>query len=257
MKGYQGAKWLSLQAPLWSTALMGQCLQGQQCLCQSRMLQEELWPCLKCQMISHHCPYQQTSQEVRQGDAPASRITCSQCWKTVRPRTTQGKWARVQWRGWSPHRGKLTSDDEGEEELIPSPEFWGLVFEAMLRSVVTSKKNLKKAWSRETELWNTTRADARHLQGIPGPNSPLAVMKINVLQAMYGEDAFKPPALPYCFGTKAKQEDAALVQIQEIAGLLGGAITSPMEALTLVRQHLQQTATELGEDLANEIVLAL
>ena len=74
---------------------------------------------------------------------------------------------------------------------------------------------------------------------------------------MCSEDAFKPPALPYCFGTKAKHEDAALVQIQEITGLPGGVITSTMVALMLVRQYLQQPATELGEDLTADIVFTL
>ena len=65
---------------------------------------------------------------------------------------------------------------------------------------------------------------------------------------MYAEDAFKPLAVLYCFSTKAKQEDISLVQIQEIAGLLGGAIISTMVALALMQQRLQQAATELGED---------
>ena len=54
-----------------------------------------------------------------------------------------------------------------------------------------------------------------------------------------------------------KYEDIPLVQIQDIAGLLGGAITSSMVALTLVRQRLQQAATELGKDLTMDIILAL
>ena len=74
---------------------------------------------------------------------------------------------------------------------------------------------------------------------------------------MYSKDAFKPPALPYCFGTIVKQEDAILFQIQEIVGLLRGEMFSTMMALALVRQQLQQAATELGEDLATDIVLAL
>ena len=77
----------------------------------------------------------------------------------------------------------------------------------------------------QTELWHMTRADALQLSGIPGPKSTLAVIKINALQVMYGEDAFEPYALLYCFGTKVKHWDAALVQIQEIVDLLGGAIT--------------------------------
>ena len=63
----------------------------------------------------------------------------------------------------------------------------------MLRLSLPSKKNLKKARSNETELWLTTRADARHLQGIP---SVLAAIKINALQAMYGENVFKFQAPP-------------------------------------------------------------
>ena len=84
------------------------------------------------------------------------------------------------------------------------------------------KKNLKKARSRETELWHTSRADAWCLEDIPGPSSVLAVIMINGLQTMYGEDAFKPLAMPHCFSTKVEKEDAALVQIQEIAGILEG-----------------------------------
>ena len=57
------------------------------------------------------------------------------------------------------------------------------------------------------ELWHTTKADARHLQGIPGPSLVPAVIKIIALQAMYGEDALKPPTLPYCCGIMVKQED--------------------------------------------------
>ena len=74
--------------------------------------------------------------------------------------------------------------------------------------------------------------------GIPEPNSVPAVININTLEAMHSENTFKPPDMSYCFRTKAKQEDAALVQIQEIAGLLGGAITSTIVALASV-QHLQ------------------
>ena len=85
-------------------------------------------------------------------------------------------------------------------------------------------------------------------------DSVLAVIKINALQVMYSGDALKPPALPYCFGTKVKQEDTALVQIQEITGLLGGSITSTLVALASVRQQLQWAATEL-EDLTTDIVL--
>ena len=79
----------------------------------------------------------------------------------------------------------------------------------------------------------------------------------NALQAMYSEDAFKPSSQTYCFSTKAKQEDAALVQIQERAGLLRIAITSTMVALTSAKWHLQQAAMELGDDLTTDIILTL
>ena len=62
----------------------------------------------------------------------------------------------------------------------------------MLRLALPSEKNLKKAGSRETELWHMTRANAQQLNGIPRPNLAPAVIKINALQAMYGKDAFKP-----------------------------------------------------------------
>ena len=84
-------------------------------------------------------------------------------------------------------------------------------FEAMLRSALPSKMNLKRAGSRETELWHLIRANVQCLTGIPGPGSAQVVIKINALQAMCGKDAFKPPALPYYFGTRAKQEDIPLV----------------------------------------------
>ena len=54
--------------------------------------------------------------------------------------------------GGYPAQEKLPSDDEREEELIPNPELRDLGFQAMLRSALPSKKNLKKAGSRETEL---------------------------------------------------------------------------------------------------------
>ena len=48
-----------------------------------------------------------------------------------------------------------------------------------------------------------------------------------------------------------------MVQIQEIVGLLGGATTSMLEVLALVRLKLQQDATEVREDLTMDIVLTL
>ena len=56
-----------------------------------------------------------------------------------------------------PTEERISSDDERDEELIPNQ---GLVFKAMLRSALPSKKKLKEAHSRETELWHTARADA-------------------------------------------------------------------------------------------------
>ena len=51
--------------------------------------------------------------------------------------------------------------------------------------------------------------------------------------------------------------DVSLVQIKEIAGLLEGAITSTMVTLASVRQQLGKAATELGEDFAMDIGLAV
>ena len=48
-----------------------------------------------------------------------------------------------------------------------------------------------------------------------------------------------------------------LVQIQEIVGLLGDSITSTMVALISVQQKAQQAITELGEELAADVVLAI
>ena len=111
----------------------------------------------------------------------------------------------------------------------------------MLRSVLPSKKSIKKARSRQTDLWYITRADARHLgeNDTPSLGSVPASIRVNSLHTMYSKDAFKPPALPYCFGTHVKQEDTKLVQIQEVTGLLGGAITSILQVLASVRQRLQ------------------
>ena len=48
-----------------------------------------------------------------------------------------------------------------------------------------------------------------------------------------------------------------MVQIQEVAGLLGGAITSTMLALASVRLRLQQAAIDLGQEMATEVVLVI
>ena len=80
-------------------------------------------------------------------------------------------------------------------------------------------------------------------------------LSVSALQAMYGEDAFKSPVLPHCFRTHIKQYDPQLVQIQEIAGLLTDAIAFMMVVLTPVRQRLQHTATNLGQELALELIM--
>ena len=78
----------------------------------------------------------------------------------------------------------------------------------MHRSALPFKKSIEKAGSGETEIWYTTRADARCLEenDIPGPGSAPATIRVNALQAMYGKDAFKPTALPYCFGTQSSRK---------------------------------------------------
>ena len=42
-------------------------------------------------------------------------------------------------------------------------------------------------------------------KGIPGPKAVATTIKTNTLHPMYEGTAIKPPALPYFFGTKAKQ----------------------------------------------------
>ena len=92
----------------------------------------------------------------------------------------------------------------------------------MVRYTLPSKKNLKKAGSRQTETCHTTKADAHHHTCVSGPGSAPATIIIDVLQAIYGKDTLKHPAPPILFGTKAKQKDIPSMQIQEIAGLLEG-----------------------------------
>ena len=94
----------------------------------------------------------------------------------------------------------------------------------MLGSVLPSK-------NKETEISHITREDAHCLADVPRPDE--ATIKINVQQDMHGKDAFKLPAHPYCFGTKSCRR-TSLMQIEEIAGLLGDAITSIMTALASV-----------------------
>ena len=55
------------------------------------------------------------------------------------------------------------------------------------------------------------------------------------MQAVYDTNAFKTLFL-HCFDTKVKQEDVPLVQIQKIAGLREGTITSTMVALVSLQQ---------------------
>ena len=54
-----------------------------------------------------------------------------------------------------------------------------------------------------------------------------------------------------------KHEDAQLVQIQEEAGILGGKIISTMVAYVSVFQKLQQAVTDLGQDLAIDVIPAI
>ena len=58
-----------------------------------------------------------------------------------------------------PTEERTPADDKRHEEVIPNSGLQGLGFEAMLRSVLPSK-NVKRAGSRETELWHTAMADA-------------------------------------------------------------------------------------------------
>ena len=60
--------------------------------------------------------------------------------------------------GTHPIEERPPSDVE-RGDLISYPGLRGLGFEAMLRSVLPSKKNLKRAGSRESEPWHKTRAD--------------------------------------------------------------------------------------------------
>ena len=47
------------------------------------------------------------------------------------------------------------------------------------------------------------------------------------------------------------------MQIKEVAGLLDGTITSKIIALASVKQRLQQAATDLRQEMATEVVLAI
>ena len=74
---------------------------------------------------------------------------------------------------------------------------------------------------------------------------------------MYRRDSFKPPVLPYCFGTRVKQEDTQLMQLQEGSRFLGCAFMSTMVALVSVWQRLQQAAMDLGPEMSSEMILVI
>ena len=63
--------------------------------------------------------------------------------------------------------------------------------------------------------------------------------------------------LPYCFGTKAKQEDISLIQMQEVTGLSVGAITSIAGVLASVQQNFNTPMLNLGKEFVADIVLAI
>ena len=77
----------------------------------------------------------------------------------------------------------------------------------MLWSALPSMKRVRKASRRETELWYTTTADARclHENNIPGPGSAPATIRVNTLQAMYGQDASNPQFYPTASGLKSNR----------------------------------------------------
>ena len=151
-----------------------------------------------------------------------------------------------------------TSEDELEEkDLILNLSLCGLGFEAMLRSAISSKKKVKKAGSQKTELWCTTRIDALAENDMPHSGSAPVSIRMNTPQVMYGEDGFQVLVLSYCFETHIKQEDAQLVQIEEVAGLLMVVITSTMVELASFRQRLQHIATDWGQEMASKVILSI
>ena len=90
------------------------------------------------------------------------------------------------------------------EDLMLNLSFCALGFETLLRLALPSKKTIKKVGSRETKPWYTTRTEARCLgeNNIPGKGSVPANIRVNFLQSMCGEDAYKLAAPPYCFRTQ-------------------------------------------------------
>ena len=119
------------------------------------------------------------------------------------------------------------------------------------------QKEPEEGWRQGYQTMAHIQGRAQRLAGFPQLYLAATIIKVKSLQAISGEDAFKPPALWYCFSAQEKQEDMLLVQIQDIARLLGRAIISTIVTLASVRHRLQQAATELGENLTTDKVLAL
>ena len=111
--------------------------------------------------------------------------------------------------------------------FFPTRSYTALALKPMLRSAMPLKKIIKWARHRETEVLYTIRADVCCL----GPELAPIMIRIHSLQAMYRNNVCKPPALLYYFGTHIKQEDAQLVQIWEVADLLGGVTILTMVML--------------------------
>ena len=103
----------------------------------------------------------------------------------------------------------------------------------------------------------STRSDAHCPMGIVALESAPAIIKINALQEIYGEDAFKLTTLPYCCKTKSKQTYVPLIFMQGIADFLEGDLTALLAALTSVRHKRQHAVNKLGEDLVAHVILAI
>ena len=82
--------------------------------------------------------------------------------------------------------------ERNDEELITNHWLSGLGFEALLRSGLPLKKNLKNTGSREIEIWYTTRAEACYLSGVSRPDSPPVPIMINALKAIALEELDDP-----------------------------------------------------------------
>ena len=57
----------------------------------------------------------------------------------------------------------------------------------MVKSELPPKRYLKKAGSRESEIWHTIRVDECYLACVPGPDSAPATIKNNALPSMYSQ----------------------------------------------------------------------